>query len=160
MPNFNDRRPGYPGGDLPDKFNCPSCGGFIPNNETPGAYPGAISRKDGKTEICSNCGTLEAFQDYFMEANKPDFTNEDKIRDFRKQEAGLDYGETGTFGWNNPDHYLDSPGSIYAKDAGNPLHYYDEKSRRYECPDCGRSNMSGAESRKHQCGPGEEGTLV
>ena len=39
---------------------CPSCDGFIPNNETPGAYPGAISRSDNKTEICSDCGTREA----------------------------------------------------------------------------------------------------
>jgi len=41
---------------------CPSCNGFIPNNETPGAYPGAISRKDNKTEICSACGVEEAVQ--------------------------------------------------------------------------------------------------
>jgi hypothetical protein len=39
---------------------CPSCDEFIPNNETPGAYMGAISRKDNKTEICSACGTREA----------------------------------------------------------------------------------------------------
>lgn len=39
--------------------NCPDCGGFIPNNENPGAYPGAISRKDNKTEICSDCGMAE-----------------------------------------------------------------------------------------------------
>ena len=39
---------------------CPSCNGFIPNNDTPGAYPGALSRKDNKTEICSSCGVKEA----------------------------------------------------------------------------------------------------
>jgi hypothetical protein len=39
---------------------CPSCGGFIPNNQYPGKYPGALSRKDNKTEICSACGTREA----------------------------------------------------------------------------------------------------
>jgi hypothetical protein len=39
---------------------CPSCNGFIPNNETPGAYMGAISRADNKTEICSACGVREA----------------------------------------------------------------------------------------------------
>jgi hypothetical protein len=44
---------------------CPSCDGFIPNNETPGAYMGAISRKDNKTEICSACGTAEALADFF-----------------------------------------------------------------------------------------------
>lgn len=44
---------------------CPSCGGFIPNNQHPGAYPGALSRKDNKTEICSSCGIDEALADFF-----------------------------------------------------------------------------------------------
>lgn len=44
---------------------CPSCAGYIPNNKTPGAYSGAISRRDNKTEICSACGTMEAFEDFF-----------------------------------------------------------------------------------------------
>ena len=39
---------------------CPTCGGFIPNNDTPGLYPGATSRRDNKTEICSACGLVEA----------------------------------------------------------------------------------------------------
>ena len=39
---------------------CPRCHGFIPSNERPGEYPGAISRADNKTEICSDCGTEEA----------------------------------------------------------------------------------------------------
>jgi hypothetical protein len=43
---------------------CPRCESFIPNNETPGAYPGAISRLDNKTEICSECGTIEAMLDF------------------------------------------------------------------------------------------------
>ena len=41
---------------------CPRCGGKIPNNTEPGAYPGALSRVDNETEVCSACGTLEAFQ--------------------------------------------------------------------------------------------------
>lgn len=44
----------------PDKPVCPRCGGYIPNNETPGAYPGAISRSDNSTIVCSKCGTSEA----------------------------------------------------------------------------------------------------
>lgn len=40
--------------------DCPRCGGFIPNNLEPGAYPGAISRLDNETEICSSCGVDEA----------------------------------------------------------------------------------------------------
>lgn len=39
---------------------CPRCGGAIPNNITPGAYPGAMSRYDNQTEICSECGIEEA----------------------------------------------------------------------------------------------------
>ena len=36
---------------------CPKC------NKELGEYP-AISRKDNKTEICSNCGMLEALEDF------------------------------------------------------------------------------------------------
>lgn len=42
------------------KHECPRCGGGIPNSVTPGAYPGALSRWDNKTEVCSECGTDEA----------------------------------------------------------------------------------------------------
>jgi hypothetical protein len=45
-------------------FICPRCGGCIPNNETPGAYPGALSRVDNETFICSACGTHEAMQQF------------------------------------------------------------------------------------------------
>jgi hypothetical protein len=47
------------------KFKCPTCLGFIPNNESIGKYSGALSRKDNKTEICSACGTNEALQNWF-----------------------------------------------------------------------------------------------
>lgn len=43
---------------------CPRCGGYIPNNEEPGEYIGAMSRIDNKTEICSACGTEEAMQQF------------------------------------------------------------------------------------------------
>ena len=39
---------------------CPICYSYIPNNQTPGAYPGALARYDNETEICSECGTAEA----------------------------------------------------------------------------------------------------
>ncbi len=41
---------------------CPRCGGGIPDNEHRGEYPGALSRTDDRTEICSNCGNLEAIE--------------------------------------------------------------------------------------------------
>lgn len=39
---------------------CPRCEGFIPRNSKPGAYSGALSRADNKTEVCSPCGEEEA----------------------------------------------------------------------------------------------------
>jgi len=48
---------------------CPKCDGFIPNNETPGAYMGALSREDNKTEICSACGVAEALADFTFMSN-------------------------------------------------------------------------------------------
>lgn len=42
---------------------CSRCGGGIPNSTHPGAYPGALSRFDNATEICSACGELEAAHD-------------------------------------------------------------------------------------------------
>jgi hypothetical protein len=39
---------------------CPRCGGDIPNTPLKDMYPGAISRWDNKTMICSDCGTSEA----------------------------------------------------------------------------------------------------
>lgn len=47
---------------------CPRCGNYIPTNEAPGAYPGALSRRDGVTEICSSCGVVEALQDWAARA--------------------------------------------------------------------------------------------
>lgn len=44
--------------------NCPRCGHYIPNDENPGQYPGALSRTDNKTEVCSPCGEAEALEEY------------------------------------------------------------------------------------------------
>jgi len=41
---------------------CPRCGGDVPNSEFVGQYPGALSRTDNDTEVCSQCGTDEAIQ--------------------------------------------------------------------------------------------------
>jgi hypothetical protein len=42
---------------------CPRCGGYIPNDVRPGEYPGALSRTDNATEVCSECGTREAMEE-------------------------------------------------------------------------------------------------
>lgn len=44
-----------------DRTECPRCGGAIPSVEHRGEYLGAISRLDNKTQICSTCGSEEAF---------------------------------------------------------------------------------------------------
>lgn len=44
------------------KFDCPRCGHKIPNDASPGAYGGALSRTDDTTEVCSNCGVNEALE--------------------------------------------------------------------------------------------------
>lgn len=46
------------------KLLCPRCGGYIPNNNEPGAFPGALSRLDSATEVCSACGVEEAMQQF------------------------------------------------------------------------------------------------
>lgn len=43
---------------------CPRCGGQMPNAMHPGRYPGALSRWDNKTYICSGCGEEEAGLQY------------------------------------------------------------------------------------------------
>ena len=53
----------------PTEFICPRCEGLIPCNDKWGEYPGAISRltrgeDDESLEICSDCGTDEALQDF------------------------------------------------------------------------------------------------
>ena len=51
---------------------CPRCNSNqIPNNIAPGAYPGAISRVDNKTEICSDCGLNEALESFYNNSLTP-----------------------------------------------------------------------------------------
>lgn len=47
-----------------DLYSCPRCFGGIPNSDERGKYPGAISRTDNLTEICSECGVLEAVEQF------------------------------------------------------------------------------------------------
>lgn len=50
---------------MTEPHTCPRCGGGIPNNVDRGKYPGALSRSDNRTEICSGCGTDEALTQIF-----------------------------------------------------------------------------------------------
>lgn len=47
-----------------EKPVCPRCGHYIPNDDQPGMYPGALSRTDNRTEVCSECGTNEALEQF------------------------------------------------------------------------------------------------
>jgi len=62
---------------------CPRCFGFIPNNAQPGAYMGALSRADNRTEICSDCGTEEALLLLTVPENWPVF-----LFDFPDEQVG------------------------------------------------------------------------
>lgn len=46
------------------EHTCPRCEGGIPNSSERGAYSGAISRLDNRTEICTSCGIEEAMIDF------------------------------------------------------------------------------------------------
>lgn len=50
---------------------CPRCTGPIPNESYPGQYPGAISRNDNQTEICSACGVEEAIAQHAVGRLEP-----------------------------------------------------------------------------------------
>jgi DNA-directed RNA polymerase subunit RPC12/RpoP len=43
---------------------CPRCGGRVPNDVQAGQYPGALSRLDNETYICSACGQDEAMYQF------------------------------------------------------------------------------------------------
>lgn len=53
---------------------CPRCNGYIPNNEQAGEYPGALSRVDNKTEVCSACGQAEALEQMLLGATALDYS--------------------------------------------------------------------------------------
>ena len=54
-----------------DTLTCPRCLGAIPNNDQKGQYPGAISRTDNYTEICSRCGNMEAYEELMWGGHLP-----------------------------------------------------------------------------------------
>lgn len=46
------------------EHTCPRCESGIPNSSERGAYSGAISRLDNRTEVCTSCGIEEAMIDF------------------------------------------------------------------------------------------------
>ena len=44
--------------------NCPICNGPIPDEKNKGKFPGALSRYDNETEVCSKCGVAEAMLEF------------------------------------------------------------------------------------------------
>jgi len=54
-----------------DQHTCPRCLDGIPNNARRGEYPGALSRTDNKTEVCSACGEREALEQFHFGSPLP-----------------------------------------------------------------------------------------
>lgn len=54
-----------------DQHTCPRCAGGIPNDARRGEYPGALSRTDNVTYICSACGEHEAMEQFAFGAPFP-----------------------------------------------------------------------------------------
>jgi hypothetical protein len=52
-------------------YTCPRCLGSIPNEAYKGQYPGALSRTDNSTEICSDCGSEEALSELISQDQWP-----------------------------------------------------------------------------------------
>lgn len=57
-----------------DQHTCPRCFGGIPNDLCRGQYPGALSRTDNQTYICSECGEQEALEDWLMGGHRSQST--------------------------------------------------------------------------------------
>ena len=70
----NPKRPDFAG-------PCPRCQGGVPSSENRGQYPGALSRLDNETYICSQCGQGEAMYQW---ANGPDLPPLDQPVTFDK----------------------------------------------------------------------------
>jgi len=85
---------------------CPLCHGYIPNDKTPGAYPGAMSRVFENMEICSSCGTAEAVG--------PMFGPLDDLIDEAK-EQGLSGLELWSYVISNVKEYL--PKELYGAES-------------------------------------------
>jgi hypothetical protein len=60
--DYIDWKPnGYFRSDYKELLFCPRC----QKRNLPVGYPGALSRKDNETEICSECGTAEGLLDWY-----------------------------------------------------------------------------------------------
>lgn len=58
-----------------ERVPCPRCGGPIPDQEHEGQYPGALSRWDNDTEVCSACGSDEAMIQFAVRDGGRDATH-------------------------------------------------------------------------------------
>lgn len=50
---------------------CPRCGGGVPNDTQRGQYPGALSRYDNATYVCSKCGSEEGLSSVGLGSSVP-----------------------------------------------------------------------------------------
>lgn len=78
---------------------CPRCGGLIPNDAQPGKYPGAISRWDNSTEVCSSCGTDEAMAQWHATMGHVMVREDERDPYRRATPAEVVHPVTGTVQW-------------------------------------------------------------
>ena len=95
---------------------CPNCGGVI------NGYP-ALSRKDNKTEICSECGVNEALNDWLsyklIEKWKKDYPEGTRIKLIHMNDEEANPIEDGTLG---TVRFVDDIGTIHCDfDNGRSL---------------------------------------
>jgi hypothetical protein len=70
--------------------DCPRCGEPIPNREHAGEYAGAISRRDNTTEICSECGNIEAIEDFDIRESDPQWNAQKAWNALRQWHDAMD----------------------------------------------------------------------
>ena len=67
---------------LPDYAGpCSRCGEPVPSRENRGQYPGALSRFDNKTYICSQCGQDEALYQWTTGSELPPVNQPARIKE-------------------------------------------------------------------------------
>ena len=76
----------------PRKGLCPICEGPIPDAEHRGLYPGAMSRFDNETEICSLCGSAEAIGPMMDEDAKITMMVGAEVKDWNMWRQGVNIG--------------------------------------------------------------------
>ena len=99
---------------------CPRCGQRVPN--ALGDYPGALSREDNETYVCSECGTTEAMAGFMPNYPKPLPLGSYGLSDWATCPVCDGQGEVPSGGWLGTQGGFPAPEQQFA-----------------DCPECGGS---------------------